>query len=32
MTITRKDFGMGYNLGPASDTMDLTLFIEGIRN
>ena len=32
VTIARKDFGMGYNLGPASETMDLTLFIEGIRN
>ena len=32
VTIARKDFGMGYNLGPASETMDLILFIEGIRN
>ena len=31
-TITRKDFGMGYNLGPAAETMDLFLFIEGTRN
>lgn len=31
VTITRKDFGMGYNLGPASESMDLFLFIEGIR-
>jgi len=30
-TITRKDFGMGYNLGPAAETMELFLFIEGIR-
>lgn len=32
VTITRKDFGMGYNLGPAAETMDLILFVEGIRN
>ena len=32
VTITRKDFGMGYNLGPAAETMDLFLFIEGTRN
>ena len=32
VTITRKDFGMGYNLGPASETMELSLFIEGTRN
>ena len=31
VSITRKDFGMGYNLGPASETMELSLFIEGIR-
>ena len=32
VTITRKDFGMGYNLGPASESMELFLFIEGTRN
>ena len=32
VAITRKDFGMGYNLGPAAETMDLFLFIEGTRN
>ena len=32
VTITRKDFGMGYNLGPAAESMDLFLFIEGVRN
>ena len=31
-TIVRKDFGMGYNLGPASESMELLLFIEGVRN
>ena len=31
VTLTRKDFGMGYNLGPAAESMDLFLFIEGIR-
>ena len=30
-SITRKDFGMGYNLGPASESMELFLFIEGVR-
>ena len=30
-TITRKDFGMGYNLGPAAESMELSLFIEGVR-
>ena len=30
-TITRKDFGMGYNLGPAAESMELILFIEGVR-
>ena len=30
-TITRKDFGMGYNLGPAAESMELFLFIEGVR-
>ena len=32
VTIARKDFDMGYNLGPAAETMELFLFIEGIRN
>ena len=32
VTLVRKDFGMGYNLGPASGSMELYLFIEGIRN
>ena len=32
VTLVRKDFGMGYNLGPASESMELNLFIEGIRN
>ena len=31
VTIVRKDYGMGYNLGPASETMELSLFIEGVR-
>ena len=31
VSITRKDFGMGYNLGPASESMELFLFIEGVR-
>ena len=31
VTLTRKDFGMGYNLGPVAESMDLFLFIEGIR-
>lgn len=31
MTLRRKDFGMGYDLGPASDTMEFELGIEGIR-
>ncbi len=29
--IKRADFGMTYNLGPRSESMDLDLFIEGIR-
>ena len=32
VSLTRKDFGMGYNLGPAAESMELFLFIEGIRN
>ena len=31
VTLTRKDFGIGYNLGPASETMEFELSIEGIR-
>ena len=31
VTIVRKDYGMGYNLGPASESMELSLFIEGVR-
>ena len=31
VSLTRKDFGMGYNLGPAAQSMDLFLFIEGVR-
>ena len=31
VTLTRKDFGMGYNLGPASESLELFLFIEGVR-
>lgn len=30
-TLTRRDFGMEYNLGPASETMKLELTVEGIR-
>ena len=29
--LTRKDFGIDYSLGPASETMELELGIEGIR-
>ena len=32
VTITRKDYGMGYNLGPAAESMELFLFIEGTRD
>ena len=31
VTLARKDYGMGYNLGPAAESMELFLFIEGIR-
>ena len=31
VTLTRKDFEISYNLGPASETMELELSIEGIR-
>jgi polyisoprenoid-binding protein YceI len=30
-TLTRKDFGIDYDLGPSSTTVELTLGIEGIR-
>ncbi|MGQ0657605.1 MAG: YceI family protein [Chromatiales bacterium] len=30
-TITRADFGLAYDLGPAAETMNFDLFIEGIR-
>ena len=30
-TLKRADFGMTYNLGPTSETMDFDLFVEGIR-
>lgn len=30
-TLTRKDFGIDYDLGPASTTVELTLGVEGIR-
>ena len=30
-TLKRSDFGAGRSLGPASESMDLFLFIEGIR-
>ncbi len=31
LSITRADFGMDYNLGPESASMELEVFIEGIR-
>ena len=31
VTLARSDFGVSYNLGPASETMELELGIEGIR-
>ena len=30
-TLTRRDFGISYNLGPASESMELELGIEGVR-
>ncbi len=30
-SIRRADFGMEYNLGPAAETMDFELYIEGVR-
>ena len=32
VTLSRKVFGAGMNLGPASDTMQFFLSVEGIRN
>ena len=31
VTIRRADFGMTYELGPRSETMELDLYIEGVR-
>jgi polyisoprenoid-binding protein YceI len=31
MKLNRKDFGGGYDLGPASETMELQFTVEGIR-
>lgn len=31
VTLTRADFGITYNLGPAARTVEMSLFIEGIR-
>ena len=31
VTIHRSDFGAGMNLGPASESMELSLFVEGVR-
>ncbi|MFQ5586527.1 MAG: YceI family protein [Thermodesulfobacteriota bacterium] len=31
VTLTRRDFGIDYDLGPASETMEFDLGIEGIR-
>ncbi len=31
LEIRRSDYGIDYNLGPAAETMELGLFIEGIR-
>lgn len=30
-TIDRNDFGISYDLGPAAETVDLTLMVEGVR-
>ena len=30
-TLVRKDFNMGYDLGPAAENVELELYIEGIR-
>ncbi len=31
VTLVRSDFGMGYNLGPTAESLDMFLGIEGIR-
>ncbi|MBF0190205.1 MAG: YceI family protein [Magnetococcales bacterium] len=31
LRVKRADFGISYNLGPAAESLDLGLFIEGIR-
>ena len=31
LRIKRSDYGIGYDLGPTSDWMDLELFVEGIK-
>lgn len=31
-TLTRKDFGMNYNLGPAAEKVDVTVQIEAIKD
>ncbi len=31
-TLVRKDFGMGYNLGPGAEEVQIDLMIEAIRN
>ena len=30
-TLTRRDFGMGYDPGPAAEDVEIGLFIEGVR-
>lgn len=30
-TLNRNDFGISYDLGPAAETVDMTLMIEGVR-
>ncbi|EKV29466.1 hypothetical protein C882_0288 [Caenispirillum salinarum AK4] len=30
-TLDRNDFGISYDLGPAAETVDMTLMIEGVR-
>ncbi|MBF0213860.1 MAG: YceI family protein [Magnetococcales bacterium] len=31
LTLKRADFGISYNLGPAAETLELGLFIEGLK-
>ena len=31
LTLTPAEFGMEYNLGPAAETVDLTIIVEGVR-